>query len=605
MIKYKTVKPARFISFALLICILFHYCCGDFFKSIIIIPDELRYYEIAKSLYLGNGISYRGVPFDFQKILYSLVILPVFSVSNNVIRLKLINMINSILVSLGIIPTFLICRKIKLDDNWTYLVCLIAGFCPGTMSSMTFMTETLYWPLFLAFCYLFISHTNEIPMRTSVIAAVVCYLGYMTKEIFLALFLSYIFVEILYIVRDWYKDKIFNKKKFISIVAFTGTFIIFHLLLKLTLFKGMGNSYDQMGLDALNGVYGLCYLFYSFFYSIAGVLITLGVIPFIVTIMCFRSIDSTYTRLSAFIYGFFIISAGTVAYTISIREDYGRLAPSFHLRYFEPGLIIVMALFCRCMQNGVEHIKIREKSYIAYVLGGLTIAIFRGQQKSIAFVSDYSLKLYRFIFDYLKNRYFNLKEDKTNMSALVINLLIIMLILCYFLLVYLKKAKVANSLYLSLLIFTVISWDLLARRIDIQFYSISKDEVIEIVKIDNFFRDLNGKVNVLYLTDSNENNNASEKIDTYLCDKENYSICYCRDDMFADYAKGDYNVSSIEFRERIWQRCYDRTDRIDFVILEVRNEDRDLPIAGLELVDGIGGNDYYVYKNVDSEMISF
>ena len=51
---------------------------GDFPKALRIYPDELRYVSIARSLFQGRGLQIHHLDTDFQKILYSICIMPAF-----------------------------------------------------------------------------------------------------------------------------------------------------------------------------------------------------------------------------------------------------------------------------------------------------------------------------------------------------------------------------------------------------------------------------------------------------------------------------------------------------------------------------------------------
>lgn len=51
---------------------------GDYPKALRIYPDELRYVSIARSLLQGQGLQIHHLDTDFQKILYSICIMPAF-----------------------------------------------------------------------------------------------------------------------------------------------------------------------------------------------------------------------------------------------------------------------------------------------------------------------------------------------------------------------------------------------------------------------------------------------------------------------------------------------------------------------------------------------
>ncbi len=63
------------ISAAFLACIaihvILHFTVFDFSRAIRIYNDELRYYDIARSIFNGHDLELRGIPTTFQKIGYS------------------------------------------------------------------------------------------------------------------------------------------------------------------------------------------------------------------------------------------------------------------------------------------------------------------------------------------------------------------------------------------------------------------------------------------------------------------------------------------------------------------------------------------------------
>ena len=56
--------------------VIFHYYYGYFSKSIEVLPDEIRYYSIARSMFFGDGLLFRGEATDYQKIGYALYLMP-------------------------------------------------------------------------------------------------------------------------------------------------------------------------------------------------------------------------------------------------------------------------------------------------------------------------------------------------------------------------------------------------------------------------------------------------------------------------------------------------------------------------------------------------
>ena len=93
--------------------ILIRFCFADFSKSAHTYRDELRYLQIAKNIFANGSLSVYGAGNDYQKILYSLLLAPTYFIKNSIIRIKVIALINSVLVSSSIFPGYLIIKKIS------------------------------------------------------------------------------------------------------------------------------------------------------------------------------------------------------------------------------------------------------------------------------------------------------------------------------------------------------------------------------------------------------------------------------------------------------------------------------------------------------------
>ncbi len=121
-------KRVRYEVIALFFLILIHtIICISVCKTDRILGtygDELIYYNIAKSMFFENTVELHGTAFSFQKILFSIYLLPFFSITDAVFRVKMIVLFNSLVVSLGLIPLWLICKEMELDS----FVCLLCLF---------------------------------------------------------------------------------------------------------------------------------------------------------------------------------------------------------------------------------------------------------------------------------------------------------------------------------------------------------------------------------------------------------------------------------------------------------------------------------------------
>ncbi|MBP5565040.1 MAG: hypothetical protein J6X45_04895, partial [Lachnospiraceae bacterium] len=128
--------------------VLIRFCFADFSKSAHTYRDELRYLQIAKNIFANGSLSVYGARNDYQKILYSLLLTPTYFIKNSIVRIKVIALINSVLVSSSIFPGYLIIKKLSDNNKKLILISLLLLSVFSDMCfSLTFMSENLFLPL--------------------------------------------------------------------------------------------------------------------------------------------------------------------------------------------------------------------------------------------------------------------------------------------------------------------------------------------------------------------------------------------------------------------------------------------------------------------------
>lgn len=60
--------------------VLFYFSVGNYLKTIYVYEDELRYFGIAQSLTFGKGITIYNNTYNDQKILYDILLAPIFRI---------------------------------------------------------------------------------------------------------------------------------------------------------------------------------------------------------------------------------------------------------------------------------------------------------------------------------------------------------------------------------------------------------------------------------------------------------------------------------------------------------------------------------------------
>lgn len=126
-----------------------YFLLSNHIKVLYVYYDELRYYGFARNFANGKGLFLYNIPYTDQKILYDIFLIPAFWISDKFRQLSAIALINSILVTSGIFPIYILGKRI-IKNNFNLLLCLILYcFFSDLNFSQTFMSENLFIPLAL------------------------------------------------------------------------------------------------------------------------------------------------------------------------------------------------------------------------------------------------------------------------------------------------------------------------------------------------------------------------------------------------------------------------------------------------------------------------
>lgn len=342
-----TNRSLLFIAIALFGAFSFvHILCGDFPKGIDVLPDERRYLEIARSLFADGSLIMRGEPSDFQKILYPVSLFPALLFPDGADQIRMVNVLNSLYACSSIFPALLIARKVF--DN-TYAVAasmVLVMISPDLMYSMTFMSEPLYFPLTLWMvyaCWRCFESDGARELALAAVSGALCYVLYLCKEVAWMFFIGFI---------AWYLAAALKKRRTIKRVAavaglFSGCFALPFLVLKLTLFWGLGNSYSQFDVGPLLNLYSLLFGFYALALDSVYFIVGFGVFPVLFLACTYRHLARPERDLLFFCLAALLVGLLTVVFTISMREDVGHVALRQHLRYVAPLAPVLLMLFVR------------------------------------------------------------------------------------------------------------------------------------------------------------------------------------------------------------------------------------------------------------------
>ncbi|HIT51531.1 MAG TPA: hypothetical protein IAA95_04925 [Candidatus Aveggerthella excrementigallinarum] len=329
---------------------------ADFPKAADVMPDEMRYMDLARSLLTDGTLTIRGVQTTFQKILYPIALMPAMLFHDPLMQVKVMGFLNALYASSALFPAYVLARRIA-PGFWPGVACLaIAALLPDLCYSMTFMSESLYLPLSLWLLVLLWDALEKPGRRGVVLAAaggVLCYVAYLCKEVALAyvIVVALMFaaravrraLEVRKEARARTARAIVNDVAFVDSFArmalFLAGFLLPFALMKLTLFAGMLNSYNQSSLDILQSLYVDVFAFHALALGLVHFALGFAFFPLVLPLVSWRHFPREHRTFLTLLALVLLVSFLTVVFTISMREDAGHVALRQHLRYVGPLLV--------------------------------------------------------------------------------------------------------------------------------------------------------------------------------------------------------------------------------------------------------------------------
>ena len=596
----KEWKMKVFVVAVFVFGIAFHYFYGTFDKSVELLPDELRYYCMAKSIYLGDGFTFKGLDLSYNKFGYMLFLVPFFAVKSGILRIKMITLFSSVAMMASIFPLNGIMNRLKLKSMTKAIILISFIVFPGLMMSATYMAEIVYWPLFFLFVYLWMVGRERKGIIYYILLGIISYYGYATKEVFLGLMVSIVLFEVLYPIvshlsvekekRTSLKEK-YHKKNIINAAIVLAVFIIIHVICKLTIFSGMHNSYDnQIGLSVLLSVDNILYMAYGFLYYVAAILIGVFIMPVIAPVLLNRSLDDKTRALHFFNILNVIVFIGIVVFTITVREDLGDIIPRLHFRYFDPLLVIFVVTFFVCMDRKDISLKLYKSTIITIgitLIGALVV--FRGVDTEV-YIDQFTLNWVGYLKDKLSDVPAEIVTDIiVTASVLIITVLLIK-----------SKRLAARIVSFIIILLTCISNTVLAKgRIYSAMYR-QRDVIEAAVDINDKLKNEEG--GILYISAYSDKEKC---IDTFF--DKNDNLYYVDWNYSKGYKSGTYDIKdmSLPLQFGLWQLEYENINSIDYILVEKEYEPVGVKLINITLDEELSNNHYLVYKNNDNTKLSY
>jgi hypothetical protein len=153
-----------------------------------VFADELIYANLAKSFAATGTLLLRGVEDNGHSILYPVLISPIYAATGDgVAAHEAVQTLNALVASLAAVPGYFLARRI-LSQNWSLAVAGLSVLIPGMSYSALVMTESLFYPGFVAFALVLVLVLERptIARQLLVAATLVALVGVRTQAIALA-----------------------------------------------------------------------------------------------------------------------------------------------------------------------------------------------------------------------------------------------------------------------------------------------------------------------------------------------------------------------------------------------------------------------------------
>ena len=314
-------------------------------RRIAIIPDEVLYYDVARNIFNGAGLAFRGYHSLFQKCLYSVVLAPFFQIADGANRVHAILLFNSAALSSSAVFSWLIVRRLGLPAPLRLLCVAMLLLFPDMIFAGTFMAENIYWPIF--FCTVWLWLENEITHRIwrTILLALSCCAGYLAKEAFSALIIAMIAMGAVRAIRAALgKEEPGRQSRFAPVwhfAVFCLVLAVAHVFFQRFVFAGM-TGYGQFSMSHFSTWPKIRHILFGWVLNLAGCGLEVLFLPLLAPLALWRRVECRTMRLYWLAVITLLCLSGGVAVSIVPLENIP--VPRLHLRYAGPVLALLTAI---------------------------------------------------------------------------------------------------------------------------------------------------------------------------------------------------------------------------------------------------------------------
>lgn len=332
------------IGFLFLLSFIIRFNFANFYKILGTYIDEARYYYLANSFTRDDGFTLYNAKYFNSKIFYPFLISSAFFFANYILRMKVIALINTALLTLGVFPVYLLAKNLIKSNKACLLLCIIYLLMADQCYSMVIFSEVAYIPfsiLCFYFFYLLLNHkvVNNRPLFSFFVGTYIYFL-YLCKEIgviFLVAYFLYIFIEFIFSIvckskKSFLQDKkefYLNLKSFIFVLL---GFLPLFFLLKFTIFNDMPITYQKMDYSIIFTRFS--FTIYAYVTFCFNFLSSYFFIPVLIPIMFFKYLPNEHKKTLLYLLIVTLCLSVVATCMVTVRDEFRSVIPRNFSRYY-------------------------------------------------------------------------------------------------------------------------------------------------------------------------------------------------------------------------------------------------------------------------------
>lgn len=312
--------------------------------------DELLHLNIAKALANGDGIAFRGYYVKRYDFLYSFCISIATLATNAEVEHILVMVINSILMSSVVFPTYFLSKKFMLNIKYVYAISIISLCIPEMIYTSSVLQENLMYPFAIWYLYLFfLLYENIDKNKNAIILSIFTFILCLVKDFGLAFFTGTVLFFFFELIANKKNRKFFLKTMLLYSCSFLIIWLMYRRMIERLTYEDTmviqaGNIFIYL-FDTILNPSKLLRLIYPFIIYCISTITFYGIFPILIPFSQYKDLSQKERELLRL--SFFIILSyiGVTCILITSKENYNSLNLRIHYRYYFFMIIPIYIVF--------------------------------------------------------------------------------------------------------------------------------------------------------------------------------------------------------------------------------------------------------------------